>query len=222
MLRVHHDVEEELLEAIWVLGEQGTVSAQAALKACHVRAPQEALRHLERDGLVILDAEAVLLTPEGQRRAAFIIRRQRLGEVLALEVMGFKHLQEKQAVCEFEHVITTRDIDHICTQLRHPTHCPDGEPIPAGPCCPDRPPDPRPAVLSLDALEPERSGRILYVRRRVPPRVRALQSYGILGGVAFELRQRWPALVMKVGGVEVALDAEVASDIFILTDPDPT
>ena len=59
-------------------------------------------------------------------------------------------------------------------------------------------------------------GRILHVRRLVPVRARALQSYGILGGARFQLRLRYPALVIHVEGVEVALDAQVASDIYVL------
>jgi DtxR family Mn-dependent transcriptional regulator len=222
MPRIHHDVGEELLEAIWVLREQGRVQATAALDACHVRAPQEALHGLARDGMLELSGDEVRLTAAGEHRAAFVIRRQRLGEVLALEVMGFAHLEEKQAVCEFEHVIAPEDMDRICTQLGHPTLCPDGEPIPRGPCCdPPRPPPPagQEAVQSLATLPAGRSGRILYVRRWVPSRVRVLLSYGILGGARFELRQRTPALVLVLEGVEVALDAEVAEDIFVLTDP---
>lgn len=218
MVRIHHDVTEELLETVWVLGEQGPVALERALAACHVRASEGAVRALAAEGLVLLEADRVRLTEAGEGRAAFIIRRQRLGEVLALVAMGFRHMEEKQAVCEFEHVITEADIDRLCTQLGHPTRCPDGEPIPPGPCCAEaRAPD-APVACALSEVQAGKRGRILYVRRRVPARVRALLSYGIHGGARFELRLRYPAQVVFVEGVEVALDAQVASDIFVLLD----
>jgi DtxR family Mn-dependent transcriptional regulator len=177
---------------------------------------------LADDGLVEQLGDGLRLTEAGKRRASFVIRRQRLGEVLALEIMGFRHMEEKQAVCEFEHVITEDDIDGLCSQLGHPTHCPDKEPIPQGPCCAaalerGNPSERGVAVAcALSEVPLGQGGRILYVRRRVPVRARALQSYGILGGTRFELRLRYPALVVFVEGVEVALDTQVASDIFVL------
>ncbi|MDY0000516.1 MAG: metal-dependent transcriptional regulator [Polyangia bacterium] len=219
MIRIHHDVAEELLETIWVLGEQGPVSREKALAACHVRAPRGALLALEAEGLVELDLDWVSLTAAGEGRAAFIIRRQRLGEVLALRAMGFRHMEEKQAVCEFEHVITEGDIDRLCAQLGHPSRCPDGEPIPSGPCCALGESPSGLAVSALSDLQAGQRGRILYVRRQVRARVRALMSYGILGGARFELKLRYPAFVIFVEGVEVALDSEVASDVFALLDP---
>lgn len=218
MPRIHHDVSEELLEALWVLGEKGPVAAPDALAACHVRAPEGSLGLLAHQGLVERVGDRVRLTEAGRHRAAFIIRRQRLGEVLALEVMGFRHMEEKQAVCEFEHVITEADIDGLCAQLGHPTHCPDEELIPKGPCCDGAVDRGKVVACALSEVQVGRTGRILYVRRRVPVRARALQSYGILGGARFQMRLRYPAMVIFVEGVEVALDAQVASDIFVLMD----
>lgn len=218
MVRVHHDVSEELLEAIWVLGEEGPVTVDQVLVACHVRASQGAFRALVSEDFVRIDGDRVELTSTGEERAAFIIRRQRLGEVLALEVMGFRHMEEKRAVCEFEHVFGREDLDRLCTQLGHPTRCPDGGAIPSGACCAEKRTSGERAVCDLSQVQAGRRGRILYVRRRVPSRVRALLSYGILGGTRFQLRLRYPAQVIFVEGVEVALDAEVASDVFVLLD----
>ena len=49
-------------------------------------------------------------------------------------------------------------------------------------------------------------------------RVRRLVALGVMPGSAVEVHQRWPGVVFKMGYSEFAVDAELASSIFIQTE----
>lgn len=42
-----------------------------------------------------------------------------------------------------------------------------------------------------------------------------LAAFGIITGVNLELRQKWPAYVIKVGATEIGIDSEIANLIEI-------
>lgn len=38
-----------------------------------------------------------------------------------------------------------------------------------------------------------------------------LAAFGIIAGIDLELRQKWPAFVIKIGATEIGIDSEVAN-----------
>ena len=71
--------------------------------------------------------------------------------------------------------------------------------------------DPRP----LGGLSVGESGTIARVAADDPGRLVKLSSLGIMAGVEVTLLQRRPAVVVRVAETHVALDPEVAEDIWI-------
>src|SRR3989475_9969198 len=83
------------------------------------------------DGSMIVE-----LTTRGRERAASIIRRHRLAERLFTDNLAMDSETEiEQQACKFEHILSPEATDKICAFLGHPRTCPQGAPIPPGPCC---------------------------------------------------------------------------------------
>ncbi len=101
---------------------------RAVTDPCHetLRGPA----HPEEDGVI------VELTARGRQRAADLIRRHRLAELLFTECLRMDNEAEiEKEACKFEHILSPEATDKICTALGHPTVCPHGAPIPPGACC---------------------------------------------------------------------------------------
>ncbi|MEW6244991.1 MAG: FeoA family protein [Bacillota bacterium] len=63
------------------------------------------------------------------------------------------------------------------------------------------------------------TGRISHLAAQDPKRTRRLLALGIRSGVRIRLVQRIPAYVVEIGYTRVAMDEQVARDIFVDLDP---
>jgi len=157
---------DEVLEEIWVIeehGEQaelgqmdvhGGVSVEIAIEkmldlelVTTVPHPPMAHGHktvinpchdaLGRVSQLAGDGHMVInFTPKGRQRAADVIRRHRLAELLFTQSLGMENQVEiEEQACKFEHILSPEATERICTFLNHPRSCPHGAPIPAGTCC---------------------------------------------------------------------------------------
>ena len=67
----------------------------------------------------------------------------------------------------------------------------------------------------VGSLRPGQSGRVVQVASIDAARVVRLSSLGVLPGAIVTLVQRRPAVVVRVGETQIALDPEVAADILV-------
>jgi DtxR family Mn-dependent transcriptional regulator len=130
---------EEYMEALWVSEESGERLAHIKWVAQHlgISAPSvvEMLKKLEKEGYVIYETRrGIQLTDKGREIAIRIIRGHRLIEVLMKETL--KTDIREETVCGMEHHMDKDFTDALCTLLKHPRHCPHGNLIPKGKCCP--------------------------------------------------------------------------------------
>ncbi len=156
---------EEFLAEIWINEEQGQAAEAGRMEMAGPLPPRMALEKMAELGLVICQPHpaedhgnkplanpchdllraptpaqdggmAATLTDLGRRRAADIVRRHRLAELLFTECLHMQNEAEiEQQACKFEHILSREATDKICTVLGHPTRCPHGGPIPPGACC---------------------------------------------------------------------------------------
>jgi Fe2+ transport system protein FeoA len=70
-------------------------------------------------------------------------------------------------------------------------------------------------LIPADQLQPGAGGRVAYVSARDYTRFQKLASLGFAPGVPLKLRQRFPSFVIQVEETEIALEAEIARDIFV-------
>jgi len=211
---------EELLETIFTEREQGSDEAQAIVAQAWVgHAPGkciEDIQELAALGLVRFgDGVHVELTAEGERKAATVVRRHRLAERLLRDLLELGEGEAESQACEFEHILSLEATDSVCTLLGHPPTCPHGKAIPPGECCASFHKMVRPLVTGLAALPIGARARIVFVAARHHDRMDRLASFGIVPSTEIRLRQKAPSFVIELGETMIALDSEIAGEIYV-------
>jgi DtxR family Mn-dependent transcriptional regulator len=213
-----HDAErvrDEVLEAVWVCRERNENRVECILQEAHADIGHRTLDRLVSEGLLVLKGDMVDLTERGEKMAASIIRRHRLAERLLVDVLGLTPAQSESIACTFEHGVVPEVVDAICTLLGHPTECPHGKAIPAGPGCKEGRTEVESALLPLSELPCGRPARVAYVRTRNHDRLHQLLSMGFAPGISIRVHQRTPVLVVELDQSEFALDSMVAEDVYV-------
>lgn len=219
MNRIATHKSEEILEAVYTRREAGQDAAEGILaQAATGHAPDagsEDLRALEREGLLTVADGRVALTATGEARARDVVRRHRLTERLFTDLLSMEdHATESQA-CELEHILSPEATDSVCTLLGHPPTCPHGKPIPPGACCGAFQKTVRPLVTGLPSFDLGAMGRIVFIAPKFHDRMDRLAALGVIPGSEIRLHQRSPSYVIEIGETTIALDPEIAGEIFV-------
>lgn len=207
--------QEEVLEAIWTQREEGREVTGTSLASLPIPELAKALQELVQAGFIQSDQGRITLTASGELYAEQIVRRHRLAEVLLVEVLEVEEKKADSSACQFEHILSAEVTDRICTFLGHPPFCPHGKPIPRGPCCDRFQREVEPLVTSLADLDLGADGRIVFITARQRHRLARLSHLGIAPGSTVRLLQRRPTYIIQAGETEVALEPEVAREIFV-------
>jgi len=207
--------QEEIMEAIWCAGENKTYTIDAIRKKCIVDLSKDELVTLEDDGYIISSGDKILFSERGKNLAQAIMRRHRLAEVLVSSVLKLRDASMEDVACQVEHYLVPEVEESICTLLGHPSLCPDGKPIPRGKCCKKRLRVVNNTVVSLDELKPSERGKITYIKPGSHSNWHQLMSLGVQPGVAITVHRTHPALCIKYENTELALDNEIAKNIFV-------
>lgn len=104
----------------------------------------------------------------------------------------------------------------MCAFLGHPPTCPHDRPIPRGRCCEKFTHEVQPLVTPLASGEIGGEYRVVFIATRSHPRLDRLCALGLAPGAGLRLYQRLPAFVVQVGGTDIALEPEIAADIFVV------
>ena len=210
---------EELLETILTEREHGRDDAATVLAhAFEGHAEDKTLEdfgELATLGFVTLDGERVKLTAAGEQVALGVVRRHRLTERLFMDLLAMNEAETETHACEMEHMLSPEATDSVCTLLGHPPACPHGKPIPPGPCCAAFSSTVKPLVTGLAALPIGARGRIVFVAPKWADRMDRLACLGVLPGSEVRLTQRSPSIVIEAGETTLALDPEIAAEIYV-------
>jgi DtxR family Mn-dependent transcriptional regulator len=209
---------EELLETVFTEREQGRDEAPGILAHAGAHAEDRApgdLGDLAALGLLRLEGPRVTLTDEGERRARLVVRRHRLTERLFKDLLDVSEGTMESQACEFEHILSTEATDSVCTLLGHPPTCPHGKAIPPGDCCGAFQRTVRPLVTGLRNFDLGASGRIVFIAPKFHDRMDRLAALGVIPGSEIRLHQRSPSYVIEVGETTIALDPEIAGEIYV-------
>jgi len=120
-----------------------------------------------------------------------------------------------RTACVMEHVLGAPLTDSICAFLGHPKACPHGKPIPPGPCCQSLTRTMEPLVQPLDRMAIGQAARIVHIAPRLPERLVRLSNLGIVPGATVYLDQRSPTAVIRIGETTLAVEREVAGEIYV-------
>ena len=215
-MHAHH--VEELLETIFTEREEGRDAVEGVLRhaAPHAGAADRGeLAALAEAGLIRLEGERVALTGDGEQRARAVIRRHRLTERLFRDLLQLSEDATESQACELEHILSPEATDSVCTLLGHPPTCPHGKAIPPGPCCGAAQKTVRSLVTGLPSFDLGAPARIVFIAPRFHDRMDRLAALGVIPGSEIRLHQRSPSYVIEVGETTIALDPEIAGEIYV-------
>jgi len=218
------------VELVYCLAEQGAVTealvvdGAAGLEATaagHLeRTPVlEALAEAEAAGLVRRRGDELELTDGGESEGRLLLRRHRLAERLLHDLFALDPATAEQQACEFEHILLPEVTDAVCTLLGHPPVGPGGAPIPPGPCCGRQHRVVAPLVESLRDVAVGAQVRVVFIAPGTHQRLDRLAGIGLVPGSRLRLHQRQPAYVIALGETTLALDADIAAEIFVRAEP---
>lgn len=208
-------LREEVLELLWTLREAGKRDLEEILKSSAEEDLEDILGAMERDGWIGIEKGQVIFREEGERRALEVIRRHRLAERLLSEVFELKETDFETSACQFEHILTPQVLESVCTFLGHPPVCPHGKPIPPGPCCARFKRNVEPLVRPLPDLKLGEKGRVVFIAPKSKGRLERLSSLGLTPSSVVRLRQKRPSYVIEIGETTLALDEEIAKEIYV-------
>jgi DtxR family Mn-dependent transcriptional regulator len=157
----------------------------------------------------------VALTAEGDRAASGVMRRHRLAERLFRDLLDLSEGEMEEQACEFEHILSREATDSVCALLGHPPTCPHGKSIPPGDCCGTVQKTMRPLVTGLPSFPLGGRGRIVFIAPKFHDRMDRLAALGVVPGSEIRLHQRAPAYVIEVGETTIALDPEIAGEVYL-------
>ena len=125
-------------------------------------------------------------------------------------------LEESEAdACEFEHLLAHSVTEAICTLLGHPRFCPHQHPIPEGECCRRAAAQVDAPVVSVDRLQVGEEARIAYLSAPHASRLQKLAALGLTPGAVVSLQQTFPSFVLQCEETQIALEKEIARDIYV-------
>ena len=206
---------EEVLEKLWTDNANGGL-VRESLRDLKLDENSLTLKELLDEGLVDFEDEFMSLTSPGMEEATKVVRRHRLAERLLVDVFDTDLGSVEEAACRFEHVLRSGVEESVCTLLGHPKVCPHGSPIPPGRCCLEGLDEANRVVYPLSEMEAGQKGRIMYLHTHGESSIKKLMAMGVLPGFDVSLIQSYPSYVFRVGQTQIAVDAEIASEVFVL------
>ncbi|MBF0311487.1 MAG: metal-dependent transcriptional regulator [Magnetococcales bacterium] len=208
--------KDELLEMLWRLHEFYELTVPALQQHDPTGVYKGYLREFASNGILRLEGEAIILTPEGMEKARGLVRRHRLAERLIVDVLGKSPEETETSACEFEHILAPELVEAICTLLGHPRFCPHGIPIPEGACCLEAKKSVESAVIPLTQLAKGQEARIVFLNTHETSRLQKLLHIGLVPGATLCVQQHYPALVIQVDNSQIALEQSIGEEIRVI------
>ncbi|MDD1772376.1 MAG: metal-dependent transcriptional regulator [Methanomassiliicoccales archaeon] len=209
---------EEYLECIWEL-TQDNAPARTTDIAKHMNvAPAsvtEMLQKLHASGFITYEKyKGALLTEDGMEIGAHIKRKHRLLERFLFDVLGLEKSKVHEEACRLEHMLSDESEKRISEMMNHPTHCPDGDPIPKM----DELRGSDESTVLLSTLDEGTEAVITHLSCRDPQKIRRIIAMGFVPERRITVEERLPMngpLLVQVGDCRVALAKEYADMVYV-------
>jgi DtxR family transcriptional regulator, Mn-dependent transcriptional regulator len=210
-----HPVSDEILERLWYFREREREAATLADLKLTDEGVHEAAAELQSRGLIHIGEQKVELLPPGEQLARAVVRRHRLAEILFNQVLDIELSEAEASACEFEHMLAETVVDRVCAFLGHPPKCPHGRAIPQGACCRTFDRRVEPLIVRLSDLALSGSGKVVFIAPKSPARLNRLANLGVVPGTIVRLLQKRPSVVISCGETSIALEEEIANEIYV-------
>jgi DtxR family transcriptional regulator, Mn-dependent transcriptional regulator len=205
---------DEGLETLYALRERGLFDPEAFLRECPESDPERLLIDMRKEGLITRDPDEIGFTEAGLTRAEGVIRRHRLAEVLMRSILEASEEEMEETACAFEHLVSEGAVERVCAFLGHPHLCPHGRSIPPGRCC-ALTADNRERIQPLSEIGVGEICEVIHIRPRHHARLDRLAAFGLVPRSVVKLHQKRPSFVVQIDETDLALDLDIARDIFV-------
>lgn len=206
---------DEILELIWTLRESGEFTIDDILAASEEEDTPGILKRMEENALIEKDDKKITMTEKGLLRGKEIVRRHRLAECLLTQLFELEEPHIESSACKFEHILSDKVTESVCTFLGHPPFCPHNKPIPRGECCKKFRRDVSPLVIRLSDASMGEPYRIVFIMPRQKKRLERLSSIGLIPGTFIKLLQKKPSYVIQIEETMIAVDQGIADEIYV-------
>jgi len=208
-------VLDEILEALYKAREENALPAKLESLVVHVPPTDIELNELINRNYITISDDKLDLTSTGGNIAELVVRRHRLAERLFSEILDLDESALAKTSCSFEHILDPSVTESVCTMLGHPPTCPHGKRIPPGDCCKGARRKVAPIVIPLVDLLPGQVAKIVFITTPHHKRLNRLVNLGVIPGGKLKLIQKKPSFLLKVGSTDIAIDEEIASEIYV-------
>ena len=205
---------QEILEKLWI----DIVEEKNEFVNLKASGQESVIKELEGLKFIKISKDRAKLTQKGYVEAKKIIRRHRLAERLLHDILDIEEDEMETTACKFEHIISEGVEESICTLLGHPKVCPHGKTIPPSKCCIEGKEIAEKVVSSLSKLKKQQHGKIVYIQTKKHKNLQKLLAMNILPGRSIEVIQTYPTYVFQIDRTQIAVDKEIAEDIYIRID----
>ncbi len=210
------EIVEEILHQIWVAEEeQETIKKEILYERFSKESTENALGEMVAHKLIYSDDANFGLTKTGRDKAALILRSHRIAERLLHDILGVSDEVFELGACQFEHFVNEEIVSSICTLLGHPISCPHGKTIPPGDCCLHANKKLQPVLGPLTKLRSGVQAEVAYIAARSQVSLDRLSAVGVVPGLKLSVHHREPTFVIQFGETQLALDKEIAKDIYV-------
>ena len=84
-----------------------------------------------------------------------------------------------------------------------------------GRCCRESAKVAKGIISSIADVNKGTKGKVAYLHTKDNKKLQKLMAMGILPGVSIQVVQKFPSFILKIGHSQIAMDEEMARDIFI-------
>ncbi len=213
--KMERERTDEALELLWEMQEEGHSDIKRFKLSSDDSDVDSLIAALVSGGLALVENNNIKLTEKGYELAKGLKRRHRLAERLFIDVFDLSGDVVHEDACRMEHILSEELTDSVCTFLGHPPTCPHGKQIPRGECCKKYRLEVQPVVVRLVDFEIGKNGKILFITPSEAARISRLSSLGIIPGTIIKLIQKRPSVVFQIDETTIAIDPELAKEIFV-------
>jgi DtxR family Mn-dependent transcriptional regulator len=206
---------EELLEALYKCREDGRTPIEPSELPLGANPSKAEINTYIDRHLISMSNGKIDLAPGGSALAELLVRRHRLAERLFSEILQLDDAGLHSTSCSFEHVLDPGVTESVCTMLGHPPTCPHGKRIPPGECCRESRRKIAPIVVPLKELPVGSTAKIVFITTPYHQRLSRLVNLGVVPGGKISLHRKRPSYLLRLGATEVAIDEQIAGEIFV-------
>ena len=157
----------------------------------------------------------VNLTENGERLGRSLVRKHRIAEKVVADLFLADMDEMEELADQIEHVMSEEVEDNICRILGNPENCPHNNPIPKGEGDMDLGDEYSVPLVSCHSGE---SGEVSHIKTEDARKLRKIMNLGLIPGSRICLIQKFPNYVFQLGNTQLAVDKELANEIFIKLD----